>query len=220
MYAFTSLHITVPFLFEKEYAEVYVYIYYWTVDRCCGWYGLKFTEGGLASSVNREELAEKIHCWPRPWCIIVHSDPGNILNHQSKQSDPPVNTQGEALHNTLLYCSLGSPALAAPLNLPHTYGSGLTNSSGVAALLRMWDQPHTAIILKCWVLNNKVTGSQFMYLSVHLLHLEPCKTKAGRTEEKIWLPFALIVTEFMCEYNKKKSPNLKLQKWRESLAHH
>lgn len=107
-----------------------------TVCLCSGWCDWEGRGGGLASSVNWEELAERIHSWPWPRCIIVHSDPENILNHQSKQSDAPVKTQAEGLCSTARYCCPGSQA-CAPLWKHRAHGLRRTSCLWVAALFRI-----------------------------------------------------------------------------------
>ena len=79
-----------------------------------------------------------IHSWPRPRCIIVPSDLVNILNHQPKQSDPPVNTQGVALHRSLLHCCPGSQAHAVPLKPSHIHGLRLRNCLWASGSIHIW----------------------------------------------------------------------------------
>lgn len=126
-----------------------------------------------------------IHSWPRPLCIIVPSDPVNILNHQSKQSDPPVNTQGEALHSTPLYYCPGFSGQCGPSETStHTHGLRLANCSWVAALFKI---DAGSIHIWCYHLEmlewRKVMPILFIFFYLPILsmfQLSPCKSKTER----------------------------------------
>lgn len=97
----------------------------WAPCLWCGWVWVirRIRWGAGVMGKLRSAGRKAIHRWPWPWCIIVPSDPVNILNHQSKQSDPPANTRKKPC--TPLCCCTGSQVCTAPLRPPAHIASGL-----------------------------------------------------------------------------------------------
>lgn len=134
---------------------------------------------------------KEIHSWPWPLCIIVPFDPVNILNHKSKHSDPPVNTQGEAPHRSVLrYCCPSSQAWAANLKSPYTHGLRLINWSWVAGLFKI---DVGSIHIWCYHYHARVPN--YCSLSIlSMLQLNSCESKTERIEGVIQAPCVFIMT--------------------------
>lgn len=112
-----------------------------------------------------------IHSWPGPLCIIVPSDPVNILNHQSKQSDPPANTQGEALHSAQLprFSGLCGPSETSTHTWPQAYRLLL---SSCPVQNRCGINPHFMLSFRnARLANYKAMPSLFIFLSLSVLFM-------------------------------------------------
>lgn len=131
--------------------------------------------GGLASWVIWEELSERQSVADlRPWCIIVPSDPMNILNHQSKQSYPPVNTQGEALHSQQFPTAQVLRPMLPLWNL-HTHGLRQTYCSQAAVQYRP-DQAWLMLLFLKWQMTKWCQD----VIPVFMLYLVPFKTHSKK----------------------------------------